>query len=160
MKAIKTDKTMNPRLRKQVQGLRNSMESAAEKQDLPKRFSIAQSKDKPAMIITDSETAKQVEVPLCDYLGARAVLNAFFGNEKKPKGQRAIKVTAQEMEEAEAEEHATTGKFIIYAECSVTTNRKLSPDEMIDVLAAMKGKAEGDGDEHIEMDISSVESAD
>ena len=153
---------MNPRLRKQVQGVRNVMEDAANDKPLPPRFQVVQSKTSPAMVITDTETGNKVEAPMFAYGAIRVALQGLFGTngETKPAEKPAIKLprlSAKELEEAELEEYTTSGRFIMYTDVHVTTTRKLSHEEMTDIVEAMKCTGKGDADEEIEVEIDSVD---
>jgi len=74
---LKTDDTMNPALKAEVQGLRGLMWGNAPI-ILNPRFQIARDQYTPTIHIRDAYTGLEVSVGLCDYWGAVNVLNAFF----------------------------------------------------------------------------------
>ena len=74
-----SDKDLNPQLKEQVQGLRGGIVAQAHNRPIPDRFICEGHPDRPAVIITDSETGKQVTVPLFAYGEVRTTLSALFG---------------------------------------------------------------------------------
>lgn len=77
------DEKMNPELRAEVQGLRGSIVTQAEKTPLPSRFTSEPDPGRPAMIITDTASGRSTSVGLCDYFGAIQVLSMFFPETEK-----------------------------------------------------------------------------
>lgn len=75
-----TDKKLHPKVATKMAALRGAITEAAEKKPLPPRFDAIEHPDKPAMILSDLETGRQIRIALSDYYGARKVLNAFFGD--------------------------------------------------------------------------------
>jgi hypothetical protein len=69
---------LNSTLRKQVKGLRSSMREVAEQNTIPDRFAVAPVANGPYMLITDTLTSKQVQVPIFAYSEVRKALNELF----------------------------------------------------------------------------------
>lgn len=78
---IKSDEEANEALAEELGGLRGSMLAAAEGREMPARFSAEPHGERPAMIITDSETGRQTMVPLFAYGDVRRTLTELFGGE-------------------------------------------------------------------------------
>ena len=71
---IKTDNKLNPQLKREVQTLRGMINTGVNSE----RFKKAPCKDKPGYIVTDTQTGKQVMVPLFALSDVMNVLNALF----------------------------------------------------------------------------------
>ena len=71
---IKSDEHLNPELKKDAQELRGMINKGAE----PKRFVKEPCDDRPAYRITDTETGKQVVVPLFALADVMNVLTKLF----------------------------------------------------------------------------------
>ena len=70
---ISTDKRFNKSLKKEVQSLRGTMHSQAEKNPLPEGYTAKACKDSPAFIIT-APNGKSTSVPLYAYSDVRKAL--------------------------------------------------------------------------------------
>lgn len=77
---ISSDKRLNPALANELGGLRGGMAAAADAVQIPDRFDCHPHPDKPAMVITDMQTGRQVEVTLGGYRAARTVLAGLFSD--------------------------------------------------------------------------------
>jgi len=76
---VKNDRKLNPRLRKQIQGLRGMIVGAAELHSVPKRFKITPDPTHPRMDITDRTTGKTSKISLYAYGQVRKLLSDLFG---------------------------------------------------------------------------------
>ena len=80
MYKIKSDKKLNPELKKQMVGLRSAMFGQVNKTKLPKRFTIVMNNDEPNGNITDTTTGRiSKRVPLCALGDVKQTLNDLFG---------------------------------------------------------------------------------
>lgn len=71
---IETDNKLNPQLKREVQTLRGMINTGVNSE----RFKKDACKDKPGYIVTDTQTGKQVMVPLFALSDVMNVLNALF----------------------------------------------------------------------------------
>jgi hypothetical protein len=78
---ISTDKRMNPALKEEVTTMRGSILDQAEKSPLPDRFTLTNHPDRPAMIITDTQSNRSVTVSLFAYREVREALYTLFNEE-------------------------------------------------------------------------------
>ena len=77
---IKSDKKLNPELKKLIVGLRSAMFGQVNKKILPKRFTVIMSKDEPGAIITDTQTGrKTTHVPLFALSDVKQAIKELFG---------------------------------------------------------------------------------
>jgi hypothetical protein len=75
---VRNDANLNPAARDRLQSLPGAMASSAEQQPIPPRFTAESDPNRPAFIITDTETGRQATVPLFAYGAARAMLVELF----------------------------------------------------------------------------------
>jgi len=69
---------LNPTLAAQMQDMRDTISSVAEKQPLPSRFQAQRSGDGPYMLLLDTQTGRRSHVALHAYRSVREVLNDLF----------------------------------------------------------------------------------
>ena len=77
-----SDNQMNPQLREQVQGLRGVIANNAHKNPIPERFTCEPLPDRPAVIITDSQTGNKTVCQLFAYGAVRATPPELLGDVK------------------------------------------------------------------------------
>jgi hypothetical protein len=76
---VRPDQKFSPENQRKIGRIRGGMVDAAERNPLPARFVVRQHEFKPHVIILDRETGQEASVALCDYYGARKLLNDLFG---------------------------------------------------------------------------------
>lgn len=72
------DADLNPDLAEELSSLRGGMAGAAERVEVPDRFTFEPHPDRAAMILTDTETGKTTTVALCGYSDVRKALADLF----------------------------------------------------------------------------------
>ena len=77
--SISTDADLTPALASEVGGLRGLIADTALEQPMPDRFTAKPHADRPAMIVTDSETGRSTTVGLYAYRAVRESLQDLFG---------------------------------------------------------------------------------
>lgn len=75
---ISGDDNLNPALASEIQGARGTIAAAAERIELPVRFTAEDRADRPAVIITDTETGHSTTVSLHNYAGVRKALADLY----------------------------------------------------------------------------------
>jgi hypothetical protein len=76
----------NAELRREIQGIQQSIANAAEAAPLPARFTVTPLEGQPQVRIVDQETGRSQLVPLFAYRVVREVLSGFFGEVADGKG--------------------------------------------------------------------------
>ena len=75
---IETDERLNEVLKQEVQEVRGSIVSQAEKNELPSRFNVIPCEGSPSMVIHDTHTGRKVTVPIFAYGEVRKAIKALF----------------------------------------------------------------------------------
>jgi len=77
---VKSDRKLNPALKKQVTDIRGGMLGQCNKVGLPQRFTLKMSKDEPGGTIIDHQTGRSTtHIPLFALREVKAVIYELFG---------------------------------------------------------------------------------
>ena len=78
--SIKSDRRLNPALKKQVVGLRSGMMERANKYELPKRFLLSMNDEEPGGSIKDLQTGRTTQhIPLFALAEVKQAIKDLFG---------------------------------------------------------------------------------